>query len=272
MLHDATVDRLDVGAQRSRLEAEAIFGWNEMASFFKEATSLKTVLEVGCGTGVLLAKLSQAHPNIKFTGLEPIGPGFAQFGEALELIKAEYENINFIHDRIEDIQTNDKFDLIFAVNVFEHLSDWRRATDICVSMLAPGGKLVVLCPNYSIPYESHFALPILGSKGLTYWVFKKRIDHLEDRLDAPGLWDSLNFITSRQFVRHCRAKGHSVTFDCEIMKRMLNRLETDTEFRERQSKLAKLAVFSNRLGAGTILTKLPIGFSAYIKAVVEAAK
>lgn len=270
MSHDTTKDRLKLEAQRFRLEAEAAFGLNEMASFFNGATSLKKVLEVGCGTGVLLSKLSQSNPAIKFTGLEPIGPGFTQFAEALELIKSEFENISFIHDRIEDLQTNEKFDLIFSVNVFEHLSDWRRATDICVSMLAPGGKLVVLCPNYSFPYESHFALPILGSKGLTYWAFKKRIDYLEEVFDARGLWGSLNFITSRQFIRHCRAMRFSVTFDNSIMKRMLDRLETDTEFRKRQSGLAKLAVLGNRLGAGTVLTKLPVGFSAYMKAVVEA--
>ena len=263
-------DTFTTDDQQRRLEAEATFGLREMAPFFEDESKPQTVLEVGCGTGVLLSRLSKLHPGIAFTGLEPIGPGFAQFAKALNRIEAENSNITFLRDKIEDVQTEQTFDLIFSVNVFEHLDDWRLATDICVSMLAPVGRLVVLCPNYSVPYESHFALPILGTKTLTHRVFEKRITHLEDKLDAKGLWSSLNFITSGQFARHCRAQGHEFSFDTGIMKRMLDRLDTDPEFRKRQSGLAKLAVFGNLLGAGTVLSMVPARFSAYMKAVVIA--
>lgn len=256
--------------QHRRLEAEAAFGLREMAFFFEDARKPKTVLEVGCGTGVLLSLLSKQHPEISFVGLEPIGQGFAQFARTLNRIEAENGNITFLRDKIEYLQTEQTFDLIFSVNVFEHLDDWRRATDNCVSMLAPGGKMVVLCPNYSVPYESHFALPIVGSKALTHRIFEERITHLEDKLDAKGLWNSLNFITSRQFARHCRAQGYEIAFDTAIMSRMLDRLDTDPEFRKRQSGLAELAALSNRLGVGTVLNMLPAGFSAYMKATVNA--
>lgn len=255
--------------QQRRLQAEAAFGLSEMLPFFEGPVLPNSVLEVGCGTGVLLSKLSQLYPEVRFTGLEPIGAGFAQFTMALERIKAQFANITFIHDRVEDVKTTERFDLIFSVNVFEHLDDWRRATDVCISLLAPHGKLVVLCPNYSVPYESHFGLPILGSKAITYRVFRKRINHLEEKLDIKGLWRSLNFITSSQLVRHCRAKGYYHTFDNEVMKRMLDRLDTDSEFRNRQARIAKLARLANQLGIGTACNNLPVVFGAYMKAIIE---
>lgn len=121
---------------------------------------LTTALEIGCGAGVLLTLLASKFRHVSFTGVEPIGPGFSQFAESLASIEAANANIIIIRSRIEDMSTDQRFDLIFSINVFEHLDDWRRAIDISISMLKPGGMLVILCPNYNIPYESHFALPI----------------------------------------------------------------------------------------------------------------
>ncbi|WP_373085379.1 class I SAM-dependent methyltransferase [Sneathiella sp.] len=255
--------------QGARLRAEAEFGWREMKPYFERLQNSDTVLEVGCGTGFLLARLAQKFNDISFTGVEPIGSGFMQFESTLNAIEKQYANITFIRRRIEDIKSEKRYDLIYSINVFEHLEDWRDAIDICVSLLNPNGQLVILCPNYWIPYESHFSLPIIGTKSLTYKIFSKKIAQMEEGFGAEGLWKSLNFITAPQIQHYCETKGYDLNFDRAIMARMLDRLDDDPEFKKRQSGLARVASLANRLGAGFLLGILPARCSAYIKVTVQ---
>ena len=55
---------------------------------------------------------------------------------------------------------------IFCVNVFEHVDDWRHFLDWASKNLNENGQFIVLCPNYGIPYESHFKIPIIFNKRL----------------------------------------------------------------------------------------------------------
>jgi len=258
--------------QAARLSAEADFGFSEIAPLIEELTGEASIMEVGCGTGLLLTRMAEKFGEFSFAGVEPIGPGFSQFAETLGAFEREFKNIRFIRERIEDVKGDRQYDLIYSVNVFEHLDDWRRAIDECRAMLKPGGRLVILCPNYCIPYESHFALPIVVNKRLTYRLFAESIMRKERDMEADGLWQSLNFIKSPQIRRHCEVKGYRFHFDRGIMKRMLDRLDDDPEFRERQSALAKIAILANKLGAGDLLRILPARFSAYMKVSIEAAK
>lgn len=256
--------------QGDRLRAEAEFGRREVQPYFEEQKKPQAVLEIGCGTGYLLSQLAQKFDDISFTGVEPIGSGFAQFESTLNAIEKKYANITFIRKRIEDIQSDERYDLIYSINVFEHLDDWRAAIDICVSMLNPGGLLVILCPNYWIPYESHFSLPVIGTKSLTYKIFSGKIVRMEEAFEAQGLWKSLNFVTVPQVQRYCRTKGHNLEFDTAIMARMLDRLDEDPEFKKRQNRLARMASLANRLGAGLLIRILPPRWSAYMKVIVRA--
>ena len=61
-------------------------------------------------------------------------------------------------------------------------------------LLTPSGKLIILCPNYGFPFESHFSIPIIFNKKLTALIFKKRIEIFEKINACEGLWDSLNFV------------------------------------------------------------------------------
>ncbi|MZR30636.1 class I SAM-dependent methyltransferase [Sneathiella litorea] len=256
--------------QAARLRAEAEFGWREIQPYFAGQQKPNTVLEVGCGTGYLLSQMAQKFNDISFTGVEPIGSGFTQFESTLNTIEKEFANITFVRKRIEDIKSEKRYDLIYSINVFEHLDDWREAIDICMSLLNSNGLLVILCPNYWIPYESHFSLPVIGNKSLTYKVFSKRITEMEERLRAQGLWKSLNFVTVPQIQRYCKVKGYTPEFDTAIMARMLDRLDDDPEFKKRQSSLARLASIANQLGAGFVLRLLPPRWGAYMKVTFRA--
>jgi SAM-dependent methyltransferase len=258
--------------QLSRIRAEADFGLREIEGLVAALPAGSRVLDVGAGTGYLLARLAITYPTLEFTGVEPIGEGFSQFSQALDLIDDAHANITINREPIEDFKLptgHGGYDLIYSVNVFEHLDDWQAGLDNSVSLLSPSGELVVLCPNYSFPYEPHFSIPVLGSASLTKRIFARKIRAVEEQEDCAGLWASLNFITVPAFARYAKSKGYVVDFDREIMARMLARLDDDKEFAKRQSGLAPFASALNRLGAGRLLSVLPAATSPYLKAIIR---
>ena len=55
---------------------EAAFGRQHVAPYLQTLPAGAHVLEVGCGSGLLLAQLSSEFPSLSFEGIEPLGPGF----------------------------------------------------------------------------------------------------------------------------------------------------------------------------------------------------
>ena len=99
---------------------ECIFGYSEIRGYLSKNDS---ILEIGCGGGLLSALLW--HQGYKITGIEPHIKGFEKLELVLDTIKyIDGESFTLMRNTIEDLNTNHKFDLIFSINVFEHLDDF----------------------------------------------------------------------------------------------------------------------------------------------------
>jgi cyclopropane fatty-acyl-phospholipid synthase-like methyltransferase len=116
--------------------------------------SPRSVCEVGCGAGEILAQLHDRLPgNVRFAGFE-ISP------QAYELCRSRArERLQFF---LADLCTEpaEKFDLVLAIDVFEHVEDYygflRRIRDkgtfklfhipldMCVHKIARGGPIMRL--------------------------------------------------------------------------------------------------------------------------------
>jgi len=262
----------DDSAELARIRAEAAFGLRELSHEVDCLPKGGRVLEIGCGTGYLLTRLSARRPDLALTGLEPIGKGFAKFEATLANIESAFSNLTIHRLPIESFTLDDAeagFDLIISVNVFEHLDDWRGAVDRALALLKPGGRMIILCPNYAIPYEPHFGIPIIFGPTFTRRLFDRRIRQVELQTDADGLWLSLNFISVPALRRHCSRNRVTLEFDRDVMARMLERLDTDAEFAARQATVAGVARLLRRIGLGRLLARLSPAFSPYMKAVLH---
>lgn len=258
-------------AQYARIRAEAEFALSEISADIMALPTGARVLEIGCGTGYLLARLSLLRPDLSLSGLEPIGSGFASFEPTLDRIAAEFPSVSIHRVPIEEFQPGPgamKFDYVFSLNVFEHLADWRKAVQQVAHLLAPKGKMLVLCPNYRVPYEPHFGIPVIGSPALTYRLFRNRIAHVEHVNNADGLWRSINFISVPALRRQCRELNLMAHFERGMLAKMLVRLTADPEFSARQARIAGFAQLFRKLGGVALVRAMPADLDPYMKAYI----
>lgn len=238
---------------------EANYGLKYIHNYVDALKPNASVLEVGSGPCVLLSHLCSSFKSQSFTGIEPIGPGFENFRESLNKLKANFK-FKLFEGIYEDFQANssEKFDLIFLINVFEHLPDWRDFLKFVRAHLKDDGKCVILCPNYSFPYESHFGIPIVFNKSLTHKIFRKYIEDFEVKGSSFGLWSSLNFVKLRQVRRAAVSLNLKLNTNNQIVSDLIKRLSYDEEFAKRQRTVGKIAKVLDLLGVIKLLKLYPL--------------
>ena len=229
-------------------QKEAAFARDVLDGYFSNSDQSKQVLEVGSGTGLLLQKLNSDFPQHEFVGLEPFGAGFASLEDLQVSPPSAILPISY-----SDFTPKQKFDIVFSVNVFEHLPDWQDFVVTAAKWLRPNGKIIVLCPNYGFPYESHFGIPIVVNKAITGRLFAKYIANFESKMNTAGLWSSLNFVRKSQVEAFCLGRGLTFSDRRDILDVMVNRLLSDPMFRQRHVMLFYIAKIVKALGLVSLL-------------------
>jgi hypothetical protein len=129
--------------------------------------------------------------------------------------------------------------------------------------LAKDGAAIILFPNYHFPYESHYGLPVLGTKKITQVIFKNAIRRYDDENETHGLWETLNFLTSSEFNRLALGQSLQIVYERNIMERMFLRVSADPEFMKRHSKISLALWFITKIRLFKLFKFLPIRFHPY---------
>ena len=251
--------------------SEAVFGLQQVEASISQLPAGSSVLEVGSGSGILICQLARNHPHISFSGIEPFASGFS----ALKKIQGSLSHLRptMFLQSYEEALLSEKYDFIFLINVFEHLPDWRHFVRFVETNLKEGGVCLILCPNYSFPYESHFHVPILGSKKITGMVFKNYIKRFENKRECTGLWESLNFVKLSQVKAVCRSlENLTISVDKHIMQELFERLDNDLEFRLRHRHIASvLRLLSNTGITSLFSSRLFENYQPYMRFCIQKA-
>ena len=216
---------------------DALFAYKHISRYFKHKKNIN-VLEVGCGLGILASLLKENFSSIRGYGIEPYKSGYEKLSIKKNIIskKIKFKNISF-----EAYKPGCKFDIIYSVNVFEHLDDWQHYLKKIQIWLKDDGKCIILCPNYAFPYESHFRLPIIYNKSFTRLIFSKYIDNYEKKNNTVGLWDSLNFVKMSEVKKYCSRNNLSFKYNNHIFTDIIDRFNEDKAFRKRQKIVGSIA-------------------------------
>ena len=108
----------------------------------------KRVLDVGCGGGILAEALAAEGASV--TGIDPSEKSLA---EARDHARRSGLAIDYRLATAEDLASGnftESFDLVFAVDVLEHVDDLDRTFAAIGAVLAPGGGLGFLTHNRTI--------------------------------------------------------------------------------------------------------------------------
>lgn len=112
------------------------------------------ILEIGCGTGWLSNALA------KFGSVEGIDPSPA----AIEWGQRHFPAVRLRVGEFETMPIAGQFDLIVCSEVLAHVPDQQRFVDRIVSLLKPGGALLLITQNGFVWRRSSYLLP--PAKGL----------------------------------------------------------------------------------------------------------
>ncbi len=207
----------------------------------------RRILEVGSGIGALALFLRSKGYNI--TALEPGGTGFDFIAVAREelLNVLPHVNLPILSIGVEalDPEIHGQFDFIFSVHVLEHVPNVGAAISAMGRVLADNGEMVHVCPNYAMPYDPHFAIPLIPMvPALTRFM-------LPSRITRSDLWCSINFITAGMVKREARRAGLGVQFQKGVLRDTFARLETDPLFAKRHRGIGMFIYHALKATGGT---------------------
>jgi SAM-dependent methyltransferase len=109
-----------------------------IAKYFPYARKL---LEVGCGTGVVLSRLRAAFPDAALTGAD-------LSTDALAIARSRLADATFAQMDIRHLPYVEEFDVVCALDVLEHLDEDTDALTEAARSIRPGGGIVITVPQH----------------------------------------------------------------------------------------------------------------------------
>lgn len=100
------------------------------------------VLDVGCGTGQILAALGPGR-----------GLGIDASGAMIERARATFAGRGELDfrtadaARLEDLPGHGEFDAVVSCDLLEHVPAWEAVVDACARAVRPGGRIVLTTPS-----------------------------------------------------------------------------------------------------------------------------
>jgi len=120
------------------------------------------VLDIGCGAGLLCEPLTRLGAQV--IGIDPSATNIA--AAKLHADKGHL-SIDYRCTTVEEMDPRERFDVVLAMEVVEHVSDVGMFLSRCTGMLKPGGLMVV--STLSRTWKS-FALAIVGAEYVLRWL------------------------------------------------------------------------------------------------------
>lgn len=141
----------------------------------------RTMLEIGCGTGIVLANLERDIPAVAFTGID-------LYPEGLNIAASRVHNTRLIHADCRTFDFKGEFDVVGAFDVLEHVEDDDGLLRQMHKSVRPGGGVIITVPQH----------PFLWSKVDVFacHVRRYRAKDLQKMMEACGF----NIIRRTSFV------------------------------------------------------------------------
>ncbi|MGY3132683.1 2-polyprenyl-6-hydroxyphenyl methylase/3-demethylubiquinone-9 3-methyltransferase [Bradyrhizobium sp. USDA 4501] len=120
------------------------------------------LLDIGCGAGLLCEPFTRLGAQV--IGIDPSATNIA--AAKLHADKGHL-SIDYRCTTVEEMDARERFDIVLAMEVVEHVNDVGAFIKRCAVMLKPGGLMVVSTLNRNL---KSFALAIVGAEYVLRWL------------------------------------------------------------------------------------------------------
>ena len=120
------------------------------------------ILDIGCGAGLLCEPIVRLGAQV--FGIDPSETNIAA---AKMHANRSHLLIDYRATTIEAMDTRERFDVVLAMEVVEHVTDIQLFLDRCAAVMKPSGLMVVATLNRTM---KSFALAIVGAEYVLRWL------------------------------------------------------------------------------------------------------
>jgi len=148
-------DKMQKSPKVSKL-INSIFGYTAMGAYgrqlifkrlleFVPMAKVERMLDLGCGQGEFSLMMADAHKDKLVDAVDLDSHAIQKIQKAIEHF--EINNLRAYNMKVEELPHNDHYDLIFSVDVFEHIMVEEMPFKACHDKLKNGGYLIIKMPN-----------------------------------------------------------------------------------------------------------------------------
>jgi len=119
-----------------------------VSTFLRRFPSAESFLEIGCGSGVVLAALHEAFPALRLTGSE-------LYEEGLDIARRRLPDVELVILDARELPFVDAFDVVGAFDVLEHIDEDELVLEQMLRAARPGGGVFVLVPQHQWLWSEH---------------------------------------------------------------------------------------------------------------------
>lgn len=125
----------------------------------KQITCGDSILDLGCGTGILTRMIADKFPHSRITGVDVS----ASYLELAKRNSSQYKSIKYIHQDAEHLSLDEKFDCIVSSYIPKYC-DAKNLVGLCIKHLKQQGRIVLHDFTYpknkavSSLWQSYFVL------------------------------------------------------------------------------------------------------------------
>jgi 2-polyprenyl-3-methyl-5-hydroxy-6-metoxy-1,4-benzoquinol methylase len=113
-------------------------GFLQQIQLGNELLENKNILDAGCGPTGIFCLLDSLGCSI--TAIDPL---FGKYRDLQHFRPGKYQNTRFLKVGLEEFRDEGGFDLIFCLNVINHVRSLDKAIGNLYKLLKPGGQLII---------------------------------------------------------------------------------------------------------------------------------
>ena len=148
----------------------------------------KTVLDVGCGGGILAEAMARLGAHVKGVDLSEKALKVAMLHLLESRLDVNYEEISA--ERLAQREPG-KYEALTCMEMLEHVPDPASTVSACAQLVKPGGHVFFSTINRN---PKSYLLAVIGAEYIL-------------RLLPRGTHDYSKFVKPSELARHCRAAG-----------------------------------------------------------------